>query len=103
MYVDGQKVSNAHHYNIRFRDWKTPKLTNILTPRYTKVNDKINFYGRIISNLYGKAGNIGDPLVETDSTTSILGVFVGGQDCVLMDDIGELYGINYSGVNDCGI
>ena len=103
MYVDGQKVSNSHNFWVRFKDRKTPKLTEILSPRYTKVEDKINFYGRVISNLYGKAGSIEEPLVDSDSTTSQLGVFLGGQECDLLDENGNLYGINLSGQNDCGL
>ena len=105
MYVDNQKISNSHYFWVKFDDWKSPMVTDILTPRYTKVGEKVSFYGRIFSDLYGNSKNPGDEedaLID-DNTASILGVFSGEQECELTDYLGEKYGVHLSGVNDCGL
>ena len=61
MYVDGKKVSNSHNYWVKFEDNKTPKVKEILSSRYIKVEEKVNFYGRIFTDLYGKSGTKEDP------------------------------------------
>merc|ERR1712126_541277 len=85
MFVDGKKILNSHDQWIQFRDRKTPKVTKISMSRYIKVNDKVSFYGRLITDRYGNVGKIDNPIVDSDNTASHLGVFLGGQQCDLMN------------------
>ena len=95
MYVDGEKVTDTGGARIKF-DWSaTPEIKLHNSPRYVEVQSVVNFTGRIFTNLYGSTGpSDGEALDQDNDKHKIVGAFLGeGQDCLLMDDNSQLYGI----------